>query len=119
MIMSSCRVDNSMTITVTAIDEIPLLEDEPDARASYRMTVSEAGKTHHLLFTILHTRFGPDPEGVSLVHSHSHDLDRQLVPRHLDFGDGHPLYRLVFATHRGDRPTLPVVIRDRGPVTFP
>jgi hypothetical protein len=105
-----------MTMTVTAIDEVPLLEDGPHARASYRMTVSAGGATYHLLFTIIQTPFDSLPEGLTLIHSHSWDLDRALVPRHLDFGDGHPLYRLVFSTYVGDRPTLPVVISDRRPI---
>jgi hypothetical protein len=60
-----------MAITVTAIDEVLLLEDDPNARASYRMTASAEGKTYHLLFTIIQTLYHLDPEGVRLIHSHS------------------------------------------------
>jgi hypothetical protein len=104
-----------MPVTITAIDSVPLLEDDPTARASYRMTVLAGGEEYHLLFTIVVVPFGPEfPEGLPLLHSHSQSLIHELVPRHFDF-EGHcPLYRIVFAIYEGKAQALPIFISDRG-----
>jgi hypothetical protein len=108
-----------MPVTVTAIDLVPLLEDDPTARASYRMTVRAGGEEYHLLFTVVVVPFGPEfPEGLPLLHSHSHRAIHELVPRHFDF-EGHcPLYRLVFAVHEGKAQSLPILITDRGLISI-
>jgi hypothetical protein len=107
-----------MPATVTAIDAVPLLEDDPDARASYRVTVLAGGQAYCLLFTVLVDSDLPElPEGLTYLHAHSADVERELVPRHFDYGGTHPLHRLVFAVYRGNGPTMPVVISDRGLVS--
>ena len=101
-----------MPATVTAIDEVPVREDDPEARTSYRVTVS-AGGDYHLFYTVL-VHVAPElPDGLMGLHAHSADVERDLVPRHFDYGGPHPLHRLVFAAYRGDHP-LPVTISDRG-----
>ncbi len=104
-----------MPVTVTAIDSVPLLEDDPTARASYRMTVRAGGEEYHLLFTIVVVPLGDEfPEGLPLIHSHSQRLIYELVPRHFDFEGYCPLYQLVFARHEGNAQALPIFISDRG-----
>jgi hypothetical protein len=103
-----------MPATVTAIDAVPLLEDDPHARASYRMTVSAGGQAYHLLFTVLDFAVPEVAGGITGLHAHSDDVERELVPRHFDYGGPNPLHRLVFATYMGTSPTLPDVISDRG-----
>jgi hypothetical protein len=103
-----------MPATVTAIDVVPLQEDDPDARASYRVTVSAGGQDFHLLYPVL--EFAPTelPKALTGLHAHSADVEKELVPRHFDYGGPHPLHRLVFAAYRGELPTLPVDISERG-----
>lgn len=104
-----------MPVTVTAIEAVPLVEDDPNARASYRLTVSAGGQAYRLLFTVLVDCGVPElPEGLTYLHAHSPDVERELVPRHFDYAGPHPLHRMVFAAYRGDRPALPAVINDRG-----
>src|SRR4051812_8654516 len=104
-----------MPATVTAIDAVPLLEEDPDARASYRLTVSAGGQVYCLLFTVLFDSGLPElPEGLIYLHAHSAEVERELVPRYFDYGGPHPLHRLVFAAYRGNCPALPAVINDQG-----
>jgi hypothetical protein len=103
-----------MPVTVTAIDVVPLQEDDPEARASYRITVLAGGQAYHLLFTVLDFEVPEVAGGLTGLHAHSANVERELVPRHFDYGGQHPLCRLVFATYRDTCPTLPVVINDRG-----
>lgn len=103
-----------MPATITAIDAVPILEEDPEARASYRMTVSAGGEVYRLLFTVLEFAVREPTESITGLHAHSADVERELVPRHFDYGGQHPLHRLVFAAYRGELPALPVIISDRG-----
>jgi hypothetical protein len=106
-----------MPATVTAIDVVPLLEDDPEARTSYRMAVSAGRQVYHLLFTVLKSEHPALPGGLTYLHAHSEGVEKELVPRHFDYGGCHPLVRLEFAAYRGESPTLPVVISDRGVIS--
>jgi hypothetical protein len=105
-----------MPATVMAIDVVPLQEDDPEARASYRVTVSAGGQEFRLLYTVLEFPPPEAPKTLTGLHTHSADVERELVPRHFDYGGPHPLHRLVFAAYRGELPTLPVVISDQGTI---
>ena len=51
-----------MPVTVTAIETVPLLEDDPEARVSYRVAVSAESHDYRLFFTVLELRSPAAPE---------------------------------------------------------
>jgi len=93
-----------MTVVLTGIESIPLIEDDPAALASYRLTVSLDGEP-----VILDTTVLKDGD-ITFLHCHSPAEQRAIEEACWLAEDFQSPYKPVFALHQGRAVELPWVV---------